>query len=140
MQTYLFILGIAGAFLTAERLFPGRELPLSRGWYLRAWLLNTAQLGIVVLLATGVAIFLGSGQMLATQAALSAALVATLQPPTDGVTFARFVDALRGLGVAVKVVVVRQGPTTVDPAGVPTDAGPVKVLTPAQARAGGERL
>jgi sterol desaturase/sphingolipid hydroxylase (fatty acid hydroxylase superfamily) len=48
MDTYLIILGIAGAFLTAERLIPGRELPLSRGWHLRAWLLNTAQLGIVV--------------------------------------------------------------------------------------------
>jgi uncharacterized membrane protein YgaE (UPF0421/DUF939 family) len=64
---------------------------------------GAAQLGIVVLLATGVAIFLGSGQMLATQAAVSAALVATLQPPTDGVTFARFVDALVGGGVALFV-------------------------------------
>ena len=36
------------------------------------------------------------GQMLATQAAVSAALVATLQPPTEGVTFARFLDALAG--------------------------------------------
>jgi uncharacterized membrane protein YgaE (UPF0421/DUF939 family) len=64
---------------------------------------GTAQLAIVVLLATSVAIFLGSGQMLATQAAVSAALVATLQPPTDGVTFQRFVDALVGGGVALIV-------------------------------------
>jgi hypothetical protein len=55
------------------------------------------------MLATALAIFLGSGQMLATQAAVSAALVATLQPPTDGVTFARFLDALAGGTVALIV-------------------------------------
>ena len=62
-----------------------------------------AQLALVVMLATAIAIFLGSGQMLATQAAVSAALVATLQPPTEGVTFARFLDALAGGGVALVV-------------------------------------
>ena len=62
---------------------------------------GTAQLALVVALATSAAIFLGSGQMLATQAAVSAALVATLQPPTDGVSFARFLDALVGGGVAL---------------------------------------
>jgi uncharacterized membrane protein YgaE (UPF0421/DUF939 family) len=62
-----------------------------------------AQLSLVVMLATAIAIFLGSGQMLATQAAVSAALVATLQPPTDGVTFARFLDALAGGTVALLV-------------------------------------
>ena len=61
------------------------------------------QLALVVLLATATAIFLGSGQMLATQAAVSAALVATLQPPSDGITFARFFDALVGGGVALVV-------------------------------------
>jgi uncharacterized membrane protein YgaE (UPF0421/DUF939 family) len=64
---------------------------------------GAGQLALVVLLASAVAIFLGSGQMLATQAAVSAALVATLQPPTDGVTFARFLDALVGGGVALVV-------------------------------------
>jgi len=49
MTTYLTILAIAGLVIAAERLFPGRELPYSRGWVLRAWLMNTAQLGIVVL-------------------------------------------------------------------------------------------
>jgi sterol desaturase/sphingolipid hydroxylase (fatty acid hydroxylase superfamily) len=43
------IFAVALIFLAAERLFPGRELPHSRGWRLRAWLLNMAQLGIVVL-------------------------------------------------------------------------------------------
>ena len=62
-----------------------------------------AQLALVVMLATALAIFLGSGQMLATQAAVSAALVATLQPPTDGVTFARFLDSLAGGTIALIV-------------------------------------
>jgi uncharacterized membrane protein YgaE (UPF0421/DUF939 family) len=62
------------------------------------------QLALVVALATAAAIFLGSGHMMATQAAVSAALVATLQPPTeDGVTFARFLDALVGGGVALVI-------------------------------------
>ena len=64
---------------------------------------GAAQLSLVVMLATALAIFLGSGQMLATQAAVSAALVATLQPPTEGVTFERFLDALTGGGVALLV-------------------------------------
>jgi uncharacterized membrane protein YgaE (UPF0421/DUF939 family) len=64
---------------------------------------GAAQLALVVMLATALAIFLGSGQMLATQAAVSAALVATLQPPTDGVTFDRFLDALAGGTVALVV-------------------------------------
>jgi uncharacterized membrane protein YgaE (UPF0421/DUF939 family) len=64
---------------------------------------GAAQLSLVVMLATALAIFLGSGQMLATQAAVSAALVATLQPPTEGITFARFLDALAGGAVALIV-------------------------------------
>ena len=50
-----------------------------------------------------VALLLGSGDMFAQQAAVSAALVATLQPPDDGVSFARAVDALIGGGVALAV-------------------------------------
>jgi len=49
MDTYIVIFGVAAAFLALERFRPGRELPHSRGWHLRAWLLNMAQLGIVVL-------------------------------------------------------------------------------------------
>jgi uncharacterized membrane protein YgaE (UPF0421/DUF939 family) len=64
---------------------------------------GTAQLALVVALATSAAIFLGSGQMLATQAAVSAALVATLQPPADGFSFERFLDALVGGGVALVI-------------------------------------
>ena len=40
---------VAAAFMILERVFPGRALPMSRGWYFRAALLNGAQLGIVLL-------------------------------------------------------------------------------------------
>ena len=62
-----------------------------------------AQLALVVMLAISLALFFGSGQMMANQAAVSAALVATIQPPTHGVTFARFLDALTGGAVALVV-------------------------------------
>jgi len=64
---------------------------------------GAGQLALVVMLATALALFLGSGQMLATQAAVSAALVATIQPPTEGFTFARFLDALAGASIALIV-------------------------------------
>jgi uncharacterized membrane protein YgaE (UPF0421/DUF939 family) len=64
---------------------------------------GAAQLALVVMLAIAIAIFLGSGQLMANQAAVSAALVATIQPPTQGVTFARFLDALAGGTIALLV-------------------------------------
>jgi uncharacterized membrane protein YgaE (UPF0421/DUF939 family) len=64
---------------------------------------GTWQLALVVALSMSAALLLGSGQMFAQQAAVSAALVATLQPPDDGVSFARSVDALLGGGVALAV-------------------------------------
>jgi uncharacterized membrane protein YgaE (UPF0421/DUF939 family) len=61
------------------------------------------QLALVVMLAICVALLVGRSQLLVNQAAVSAALVATLQPPTGGITFARFVDALVGGAVALVV-------------------------------------
>ena len=58
-------------------------------------------LAIVVLLAMSAAVFLGTGQIFATQAAVSAVLVAVLQPPGDGFSGARFVDALIGGAMAL---------------------------------------
>jgi len=60
-------------------------------------------LALVVLLAMATALFLGSGQIFATQAAVSAVLIAVLQPPGDGLSGARFVDALVGGGIALLV-------------------------------------
>jgi uncharacterized membrane protein YccC len=62
---------------------------------------GTPQLIGIVFLASSVAVFLGGGGLLVTQAAISAILVVTLQPPTDGVSFARAGDALIGCGVAL---------------------------------------
>jgi sterol desaturase/sphingolipid hydroxylase (fatty acid hydroxylase superfamily) len=39
-------------FLISERVFPGRELPKSKGWYWRALLVNLTQLGITLATAT----------------------------------------------------------------------------------------
>ena len=59
------------------------------------------QLVGIVFLATSTAVFLGGGPLLVTQAAVSAILVVTLQPPTDGLSFTRAADALIGCGVAL---------------------------------------
>ncbi len=49
MQALALIFIVAAVFMAWECLFPGRELPRSPGWYLRAASLNATQLGIVVL-------------------------------------------------------------------------------------------
>jgi sterol desaturase/sphingolipid hydroxylase (fatty acid hydroxylase superfamily) len=49
MPVALLVLAIAVFFFAAERLFPGRALPNSPGWYVRAVLLNLAQFGVVML-------------------------------------------------------------------------------------------
>lgn len=64
---------------------------------------GTLQLGLVVLLAVGAAILLGSGPILVNQAGISAVLVVTIQSPGGGSTFNRFFDALIGGGVALLV-------------------------------------
>jgi hypothetical protein len=54
-----------------------------------------------VLLATSLAVFVGGGPLLVTQAAISAILVVTLQPPTDGLSFGRAGAAFIGCGIAL---------------------------------------
>jgi uncharacterized membrane protein YccC len=82
----------------------GVAVGIAVGDMLVLWIgVGAAQLAVVVMLATALAIVLGSGQMLATQAAVSAALVATIQPPTDGLTFDRFFDSLSGAVIALLV-------------------------------------
>jgi len=84
------VLGVTLGIAVADLLV----IQLGDGWW---------QLAVVVSLSMTVALLLGSGQMFAQQAAVSAALVATLQPPDDGVSFARAVDALLGGGIALAV-------------------------------------
>jgi uncharacterized membrane protein YgaE (UPF0421/DUF939 family) len=60
------------------------------------------QLAVVVMLAMGAAVFLGSGQILANQAAVSAVLVATISQ-AGGHSSDRFIDALVGGGIGLLV-------------------------------------
>ena len=61
------------------------------------------QIFLVITLATSLAVLVNSGQMFASQVAVSAMLVATLQPPGSGLAGARFVDALLGGAIALLV-------------------------------------
>lgn len=67
---------------------------------------GTLQIAAVTALAMLAARALGGGPLLVGQAAVSAVLVATLQPPTDGFSFVRSLDALIGGGVALVVAAV----------------------------------
>jgi Fusaric acid resistance protein-like len=64
---------------------------------------GTWQIAVVVGLAMLAATLIGGGPLLASQAGVSAVLVATLQPPDGGFDFNRFLDALVGGGVALVV-------------------------------------
>lgn len=64
---------------------------------------GTWQVGVVTGLAMVGATLVGGGPLLASQAGVSAALVATIQPPEGGFDFDRFYDALVGSGVALVV-------------------------------------
>jgi uncharacterized membrane protein YgaE (UPF0421/DUF939 family) len=84
------VLGVTLGIAIADLLVIG----LGTGWW---------QLALVVSLSMAVALLLGSGQLFAQQAAVSAALVATLQPPDGGVSFARGIDALLGGSIALAI-------------------------------------
>jgi Fusaric acid resistance protein-like len=84
------VLGVTLGIAVADLLVLG----LGTGWW---------QLALVVALSMSIALLLGSGQMFAQQAAVSAALVATLQPPDGGLSFARAVDALLGGSIALAI-------------------------------------
>ena len=73
------------------------------------------QIGLVVTLALLVAVFVGGTSPLLTQSASSAVLVATLAPPTNGIYYGRFFDALIGglVGLAVMALLLPLNPLTV---------------------------
>jgi uncharacterized membrane protein YgaE (UPF0421/DUF939 family) len=58
---------------------------------------------LVVALAMAAALLVGAGTILVNQAAVSAILVVTVSPPTNGLSPDRFVDALIGAAVALFV-------------------------------------
>jgi uncharacterized membrane protein YccC len=64
---------------------------------------GTWQIALLTGLAMLVATMLGGGPLVASQAAISAVLVGTIQIPTDGFSFERFVDTAVGSGVALLV-------------------------------------
>ncbi len=66
---------------------------------------GAAQIGLVVALAMVAVILLGGGRLVITQAAVSAALIATVKAPS-GVDLSRAIDALVGGGVALAVGLV----------------------------------
>ena len=67
---------------------------------------GTWQIAVVVALAMSAALLLGGGPLLVSQAATSAVLVATLQPPDGGISLSRFLDALAGGASALVVATV----------------------------------
>jgi uncharacterized membrane protein YgaE (UPF0421/DUF939 family) len=73
------------------------------------------QLGAVVTLAVLTAVFFRGGSVLVTQSASSAVLIATLQPPSTGLAYPRFIDALvgGGIGIVVTALLLPPNPLTV---------------------------
>src|SRR5215211_4804605 len=64
---------------------------------------GTWQLALLTGLAMAVATALGGGPLLASQAAISAVLVGTIQTPSEGFSFERVADTAVGAGVALLV-------------------------------------
>ena len=62
-----------------------------------------AQLALVLASAMVLALLLGSGPLFVQQAAVSAALVVTIQPPDGGFEFSRSLDAMVGTSLALLV-------------------------------------
>lgn len=61
------------------------------------------QLGLVVALAVAIAVFVRGTSVIIIQASSSAVLIATLQPPTSGLAYPRFLDALIGGGIGIVI-------------------------------------
>jgi len=62
------------------------------------------QIGLVVVLAFAATVVLGGGPVIASQAATSAVLVATIRPIHEGLVPTRFIDALVGGAVGIAIL------------------------------------
>jgi uncharacterized membrane protein YgaE (UPF0421/DUF939 family) len=73
------------------------------------------QITVVVALAVTIALFVRGSPVMIIQSASSAVLVATVQPPTSGLGYPRFVDALVGgaIGLFVTALLLPRNPMTV---------------------------
>ncbi|MDQ4106758.1 MAG: FUSC family protein [Actinomycetota bacterium] len=65
---------------------------------------GSLQIGVVVALAMVAAVFFGDRTLFVNQAAISAILVVVLQPPQEGFTPDRFLNALAGGAVALAIL------------------------------------
>src|SRR5438270_167084 len=65
------------------------------------------QAGVMIVLAMGAAVALGGGELLVSEAAVSAILIVTLTP-TEGLSPDRFLEAGIGGGVGLRVAVLRR--------------------------------
>jgi uncharacterized membrane protein YgaE (UPF0421/DUF939 family) len=61
------------------------------------------QIGLMIVLAMGAAVVLGGGELLVSEAAVSALILASLEPTTSGFSPDRFIEALIGGAVAMVV-------------------------------------
>ena len=85
----------------------GVTLGIVVGDLLVLWLgTGAAQLALVLAVTMVLALALGSGPLFVQQSAVSAALVVTIQPPSEGFEFARSLDAMVGTGLALLVHLV----------------------------------
>lgn len=90
-NTIELVLGVALGIAVGDAVI----VAIGTGWW---------QLGLVTFVAIMIAIFVGGGPALITQAAGSAVLIATLSPPSSGIYFSRFFDAITGGVVAIGVI------------------------------------
>jgi sterol desaturase/sphingolipid hydroxylase (fatty acid hydroxylase superfamily) len=74
MDGFMPIFACAALFLAAERLFPGRDLPRSPGWHLRALLLNLAQFAMVLLAGYSWNVWLQGPSLISLDGAMPAAV------------------------------------------------------------------
>ena len=91
---------------------------------------GAVQVGVVVLLAMGAAVLLGGGPLIASQAASSAVLVATVRTSSGSLVPTRFVDALVGgtVGIAILALAPRDPAAVAKRAAAPVFAGLTAVL------------
>ena len=64
------------------------------------------QIGLMIILAMSAAVILGGGELLVSEAAVSALLLASIEPTTSGYSPDRFLEALTGGAVALAVGVL----------------------------------
>jgi len=71
MDIIYVVLLIAAAYFVFERVFPGRKLPHSSGWYIRAVFLNLCQFGIIILAGVSWDIWLSGSSLFQISESLS---------------------------------------------------------------------